>query len=200
MESLVAVSITAVAGAALLTSLGAAVQSGSESVQLAVARGLGEQLMDEIAATRLPPRNSPVPAPVMPERPRVVYNVNLVGTPRTDFDVIDDYDGWVSDNELGPTDRDGNPIGKEGHVFQSGSQTYTLIRILFIPDWDFVRSFRREVHVAHIEPDGDVGWRDVTADSDFRRVTVRVNYIDGGGNQRTLVENSRVFGYVPLAP
>jgi len=62
IESLMAVAITTIAGAALLASVGSAVQSTSETTRNLVAQGLAEQLLDEIAASRFPTDTTTAPA------------------------------------------------------------------------------------------------------------------------------------------
>ena len=81
VESLLAMSIATVAGTAMLTSVFAAISSSSAAAETAIAAGLSDQLMDEIAATRFPAAtNNPLAQPKV----------------RATFDDIDDFSGWLA--------------------------------------------------------------------------------------------------------
>jgi hypothetical protein len=177
-ESVVAVSVATVAGAALLSSLGAAVRSSSEAALFAMARGMAEQLMDEIASVRFPESSNSPP----------------LGTTRENFDDIDDYDGWSASP---PTGRTGQALGTQGATVSGVIQNRSSG---LIADADSIAHFTQEVVVQRIEPDAGTGWTVVTPHTNHRRVTVRVKYTDGQANTRTLAEITRVFSYVPVAP
>jgi len=195
IEALVAMTITATAGAALLTSLGSAVGTSREVIHRSVGRGLAEQLMDEISAARFPTATS--------RRPSSRKS-------REGFDDLDDYNGWT---DQPPTDRFGRPLGTEG-VFRFGSQDeglhlfslgqWRLGGITRLPkmrcDLNFLSRFRREVTVERIEDVSNGRWRTTDASTPLRRVTIRVLHVDPQGRERTVYTLSRVFAYVPLAP
>jgi hypothetical protein len=178
VEALIAVTITTIGGAALLTSVGAAVQTSTDAVHRAVARGLAEQMIDEIAAQRFPAATNPTPA----------------GTSRSSFDDIDDYDGWSA---RPPQDRQGLSMGTEGGTV-SGAAVPRLDAMR--PDLDLIGRFTRRVEVERIQPDSSSGWTVVSQHTNFRRVTVRVDYTDAQANTATLAEISRILTYVPFAP
>lgn len=178
VEAMIAVTITTVAGGALLASLGGAVRSSTEAMQSAVARGLAEQLMEEIAASRFPSDTNPTP----------------VGAARTGFDDIDDFAGWSA---RPPVDRLGSTLGQDGR--DSSGLPATRPEGLQ-PDADFVSCFTREVLVERVEPDTGSGWNVVSQHTNFRRVMVRVSYTDARSQTRTLAELTRIFSYVPVAP
>ncbi len=177
-ESIVAVSVAAVAGAALLSSLSAAVRSSSDAALTAQAYGLAEQLMDEIASVRFPPESNTPP----------------LGTTRENFDDIDDYAGW---NASPPTSRLGAVIGTEGATV---SVTVYSRDPALQPDDLALASFSHEVVVERIEPDGGTGWSVVPDHTNHRRVTVRVSHVDGQMNVQALASITRIYSYVPVAP
>ncbi len=178
VEALVAVTVTTIAGAALLTSIGAAVRSSTDAAHLAVARGLAEQMMDKIAAVRFPDDDIQQPSP----------------TTRENFDDIDDYNGWSSSPVQ---DRNGRALGTEGDAAASGAEFRpTSLR----PDTRFLNRLTRRVEVERIRPDPDSGWSIVSEHTNFRRVTVRVDDTNSQSNTKVLADISRVFSLVPVAP
>lgn len=177
-ESIVAVSVAAVAGAALLSSLSAAVRSSSDAALTAQAYGLAEQLMDEIASVRFPSESNTPP----------------LGVTRENFDDIDDYAGWSASP---PQSRLGAVIGTEGATV--GSVVYNRETALQ-PSGSALANFTHEVVVERIEPDGGTGWTVVPEHTNYRRVTVRVNYVDGQMNSSTLASITRIYSYAPIAP
>ncbi|MEX0702656.1 MAG: prepilin-type N-terminal cleavage/methylation domain-containing protein [Planctomycetales bacterium] len=178
VEALVAVAVTSIAGAALLSSISAAVLSSTSAAHRAVARGLADQLMDEIAAARFPAATNPAPS----------------GSTRENFDDIDDYAGL---SERPPRTRDGQVLGSEGGELGG----YPIDRVALLqPDAAFVARFAREVTVERVQPAGSGSWQVVTQYTDYRRVTVRVSHIDARGNRGRMAEVTRMFTNVPVAP
>lgn len=178
VEALVAVAVTAIAGAALLTSVTAAVISSAVVAHRAVARGLAEQLMDEIAAVRFPGASNTQPA----------------GSTRAGFDDIDDYSGLV---ESPPRTRDGQIVGTEGGEMAG----LPVSRVAMLqPDLALISRFTRETAVERVRPAANGNWEAVAEHTDFRRVTVRVLHSDARGNRGTAAEITRIFAHVPVAP
>ncbi len=178
IESLMGVTITTIAGAALLTSLSAAVRSSSDALHTAVARGLAEQLMDEIASARFPNATNTAPS----------------GSTRADFDDVDDYAGW---SESPPADRSGRELGTEGYQLL-GVDFPRLFQMR--PESSFLGAFRRSVEVERVQPDAGSGWTATTQHTRFRRVTVAVSRRNGRGRDVPLARATRIFSHVPYAP
>lgn len=179
VEALLAVTITTIAGGALLTSIGSAVQTSSESTHTTIAQGLAEQLMDEIAATRFP-EDEPIGS--------------TVALTREDFEDIDDYSGW---KQSPPTSRDGFVVGTEGFEWREFKiRRVTMMRL----NPKYIAPFSRQVDIERVEPDSGSGWNVVSQHTNHRQVTVRVNYAYPNGTIATLAEVTRIFSYVPAAP
>lgn len=176
-EALLSVTITTVAGAALLTSVGSSLGASRDAAHSLIARGLAEQLLEEIAATRFPTAASTRPA----------SKVN-----RLQFDELDDYDAWTA---RPPTTRAGLPVGTE----LSGA-TATARDARLQSDPRFLARFTQEAQVERLLPDGNGGWTTTTQLTDYRRVTVRIRYTDAQNTTTLLAQVSRVFSYVPLTP
>lgn len=177
-ESIVAVSVATVAGAALLTSLSAAIRSSGDAALTAQAYGLAEMLMDEIASVRFPESSNTPPA----------------GITREFFDDIDDYAGWSASP---PTYRLGGAVGTQGATI--GGTVYSR-EVAMQPYSLALGNFRHEVVVERIEPDGGTGWNVVPQHTNHRRVTVLVKHTDAQANVSTLASITRIYSYVPVAP
>lgn len=178
VEAVIAVSITTLAGGALLASLGGAVRSSTDAMQAGVARGLAEQLIDEIAGTRFPAATNSTPS----------------GAGRSGFDDVDDFASWSASP---PVDRQGSSLGADG-LDDSGLPAARPTGLQ--PDLSFISRFTRAVVVERVEPDTGSGWNVVSQHTNFRRVTVGVTYTDAQSHTRTLAELTRIFSYVPVAP
>lgn len=178
VEALVAVAITSIAGAALITSISASVASSVIVADRAIARGLAEQLMDEIAATRFPAATNSAPS----------------GSTRETFDDIDDYAGL---SERPPRTRSGQTIGEDGGwLYGQPIDRPPQLR----PDGDYLSRFSREVTVERVQPASSDTWDAVSQHTDYRRVIVRVIRTDARGNRSTAAELTRTFAYAPVAP
>ncbi len=178
IESLMGVTITTVAGAALLTSIGAAVRSSTDAMHASVARGLAEQLMDEIAAVRFPAAANSTPA----------------GSTRENFDDLDDYAGW---SESPPADRRGRELGTEGSLIL-GVEIPRLFQMR--PEPNVIASFQRAVEIERVQPDAGNGWTVVSQPTNFRRVTVTVSRRNARNVLIPLARTSRIFSHVPFTP
>ena len=138
VESLIAIAVTAIAGGALLTSLGAAIQSSSSAAEMTVARGLADQMMDEILSARFPTSS----------------DVRAIDGTRAYFDDLDDYDKWSS---RPPTERSGIVLGQDG-LLSGGTRLMRMDALR--TDSIALVNFTREVLVEpSSKPDGFGGWQ-----------------------------------------
>ncbi len=177
VESLVAVTVTAVAGAAALGSLIGTLRTTDELARQSVAYGLAEQMMNEIAARRFP---DGIDAPT-------------TGPGRTDFDDYDDYDDWSS---RPPTTRDGIVVGHDG----SSALGVTIRPPEMLPEMGLLERLTRRVEVQRVVPTADGGWSPIAGESDYRLITVSVDYTDALGQTSTIAQLQRVFTNVATAP
>ena len=188
-ESVIAMTVIALAGAALLTSVAGAVTSCNDSVFQAVGRGLAQQLMDEIAASKIPTTTTTVAS----------------SSVRSLFTTIDDYSGF---KESPPHTKGGDVLGTE----QSASATsYSALMTsisstssgrptaLQVPT-DFMGRFTRSVLVERVQPSSTGVWSVTTQSSLYRRVTVTVTYTVTSSQTRQVAKVSRVFAAVPPSP
>lgn len=185
-ESMIAMAVLSLAGAALLTSVAGAVQSSNDSIYRSVGQGLAEQLSDEIAASKFPTGTAGMANPI---------------PLRSWFTTIDDYDKF---SESPPRTKAGEVLGNDdaadaGTAYmnmmlgKSGSRTTELAAAP-----SFVGRFTRSVLVERLQP-GASGWTVVTQHTPHRRVTVSVAYT-ANKTTRTVAQVVRVFSSVSPAP
>ncbi len=181
IESLISVTITATAGAALFAAIGSSLGTSYSALNQTIGIGLADQMFDELASVRFPTSTDTRPAS---------------NRTRVNFDDLDDYHNW-SASPL--TRKDGLPLGWEPVTFM---QYYEVPRPgLLVPDTSFLASLTREVTVEKIEPDNDSGWTVTNDNSDFRRVTVTIKLaMNENSPDQVIAEVTRIFSYVPLAP
>ena len=172
VETVIAISLTTFAAGALLTSLTSTIQVGTDSFHTAIANGMADQLMDEIASVRFPSANT-----------------TATGVGRTGFDDIDDYNGY---SVSPPQARSGAVIGTE-----DGTGTRPAA---FRPDPRLYSRYRQQVTVERITESSGTSWNTVTTDSPLRRVTVTISYTNAQGTTTSLARQIRVFSNVAIAP
>ena len=178
VESLLAIAITSIAGSALLSAVFGAVASSSDATYRNIARGLARQLMEEVVAA---------PFPASPPTPKS-------GSTRSSFDDVDDYHGWRGSP---PTAKDGTQIGNEGYTYL----TYNIPRLTPMqPDARLMDNFARRVTVERITPSSSGGWQTTTSPSDYRRITVTVEFTNSRNHTQILARIARIYSHVPASP
>ena len=190
VESLIAMTVIALAGAALLTSIAWAVSSCNDTLFQVVGRGFGVQLMDEIAAANFP----------------AGYSAPVASTGfRYTFTKIDDYANF---SESPPHTKSGAVLGND----QSSSATDPYAAMMSMAGMssgrptalqaapEFVGRFARSVLVERVQPSATGSWSVVTQNSSYRRVTVTVTYTLPGSQARPVAKVMRVFGSITPSP
>ena len=162
-ESVTAMAVLTVAGAAALRGMAAGIAGADEAVRATVAAGLADDLAAEAFA--LPVRRPADRTPVAAEPNGTVV--------RGRFDEIDDFAGYAS--AARPVRPDGEPVGAAGGGGGAAAGTADPAADLFQ-----LSQFARTVTVEPVEPaasgDGTAGggWDAATDSAARRRVTVRV--------------------------
>jgi len=175
LEAMIAITLTTMAGTAIVTGLSASVQSSTYLNHLAMARGLAEQLAQEISAAEFP----------------TASDVVSTSTTRDGFNDLDDYHNWSSSP---PVDRTGRTLGTQSVT--AGAQRVAAMRV----DTALLSRFRREVVVERVTPNQTSGWDTTIQNSNYRRVTIRVGFQDNEGTEQQLIEQTQIYSYVPLTP
>jgi prepilin-type N-terminal cleavage/methylation domain-containing protein len=182
IEALVATTVLAMCGAAVLLGMSVSLQTTTASVEETLALGLAAQLMDEIAGARYHDSGgSPTGLPLGPTA------AETAAAGRQLFDSIDDYHGYSSKP---PVDIWGVPLGADDGA--SGPRH----ALLQLPSAHLAR-WRQSVSVSYVaiaNPSVDLP-SGVT--SDYRAVQVAIYYDDPETGERELARLRRVFANVP---
>jgi type II secretory pathway pseudopilin PulG len=182
VEAIVALTIMAVAGAALVVGMDSSLQTTNASLEETIALGMAQQLMDEVLGARyMEYGGSPHLTYLGPSAWEAAP-----GT-RERFDDIDDYNDFASQP---PTDAFGIALGADDG--QGGQRPEN-----FWASPGFFDRWQRQVEVYYVDgsdpgtrlPDGQT--------SDYRAVEVRILVDDPHRGPRTLVQLRRVVAYVP---
>jgi type II secretory pathway pseudopilin PulG len=185
LEALVAIVITAVAGAALLLGTTTALQTTEESWKRTVAAGMAQQLMDEILGQRYCAAGE--------NGRQVVLGPNSwesQGRGRERYDDIDDYHGYRS---TPPRDPWGVLLG-----YDNGEGG--LRHLAFQMPSGFFDNWRQEVDVYYVAESNPMLPLPSGQTSDFRTIEVRIVENVPNVGRREWAKLRRVVAYVPPLP
>ncbi|MBN2023936.1 MAG: prepilin-type N-terminal cleavage/methylation domain-containing protein [Pirellulales bacterium] len=186
VEAMIALTILAVAGAALLLGVDSSVQQARDSVERTIAFGMARQLMDEVAGMCYmdPSTSTPYQTTLCPSSGELA-----VGN-RNAFDDIDDFVNYTRQPPVDPwnvalgTDNGGG--GQRDPYFYTPTGFFTY--------------WKQYVDVYYVDP-SDLSQRLASGQtSDYRAVEVRIYRADPQGRERELARLRRVFAYVPSTP
>jgi type II secretory pathway pseudopilin PulG len=181
IESLVAVTITAIAGTALFSAIGASLGSSYSTLNKTIGTGLADQMLDELTSVRFPTTSDT----------RSAYT-----STRYYFDDLDDYHKWSSSP----------PVHKNGFKLGQSPMTvleyYPVSRPYYLqPETDFLNRLTREVSVERIRLDASNNWIVTSDNTDYRRVTVKIKLKASADlPNHEIAEATRIFSYIPLSP
>jgi prepilin-type N-terminal cleavage/methylation domain-containing protein len=187
IEALVATTVAAIAGTALLAGVYGSIASTKFSQEQTIANGLAQQLMDEIAGKMYcATRNQPYETTLGPS------STEQAGPGRSLFNDLDDYNGIRNEPPKDPwniaiADDDGR-----GNTSASSGLRHPSLR-----DSSFLTKWRQEVDVYYVSATNLTTKLAAGQTSDFRCVEVRIYVDDPNGARRNLVTLKRVFAYVP---
>lgn len=187
VEALVATTITAIAGTALLSGVYSSIGTTKMALEQTIAAGLAQQMMDEIAGKMYcAVRNQPYDSPLGPSA------TEQAGVGRSLYNDIDDYNGIRAEPPLDPWNIAlGNDDGRGTNGGSNGLRHPNLRISSYLTNW------RREVDVYYVSATDLQTKLTGTQTSDFRIVEVRIYVDDPNGARRNLVTLKRVFNYVP---
>ncbi len=182
MEALVAITIMAIAGSALLWGVAGAMQTTDDSLQQALAVGMAQQLMDEIIGNRY-----------HDERTSDGYQYPMAaswdenqGQGRERYNDIDDYNGL----------RFSPPVEVYGTEIGMGDGSGDLRHPNFRVAQDYFLNWRQEIDVSYVRPDDFTQAMPSGSRSDYRAVEVRIVRDDPDSDPRVLAELRQVVSYV----
>ena len=181
VEAMVAITITAVAGAAILLGISSSLESTQTAMEQTVALGLAQQLMDELAGKQFAENpSSPYDTPLGPTQ------AESAGPGRTQFTNLADYNGMV---EAPPLDLWGIPLGNGDG--QGGTRNPAMQIGSYLAHW------QRATLVYYVDPNNLANALPAGQTSNYRAVEVHVSVQDRNGALRQILVLRRVFAYVP---
>ena len=178
---MVAITITAVAGAAILLGVSSSLQSTTTAMEQTVALGLAQQLMDELAGKQFAENpTSPYDSPLGPT------SAESAGPGRTQYTNLADYNGLV---EAPPVDAWGVPLGNgDGQ----GATRNPAMQI-----GGYLSNWQRSTLVYYVDPNNLANALQAGQTSNYRAVEVHISVQDRNGALRQVLMLRRVFAYVP---
>jgi hypothetical protein len=179
IEAVLAITIMAIAGSILLLGTTASLETTKNGMYGAIARGMAQQLMDEIVGCRYcelgaDPHQYPL-GPGSDETSRLLY------------DDSDDYNGVRTKP---PKDFYGIALGKDDGL---GGQRNSLFQI---PS-GLIDNWQQEVDVYYVSESNLSTKLPAGQTSDYRVVEVRITCNNPGQSSQVLVTLKRVLTYVP---
>jgi prepilin-type N-terminal cleavage/methylation domain-containing protein len=181
LEALVAITIMAIAGSAILWGVTSAVQATDDNLQQALAVGMAQQLMDEIIGARYHAVGSDAY-----EYPLSASSWEKNGQGRERYNDIDDYNGL----------RYEPPIEHHGTEIGMGDGTGDLRHPAFRVGHDYFNNWRQEIDVYYVDPDDFTRRLPPWSTSDYRAVEVRIVREVTGSDPRILAQLRQVVCYV----
>ena len=182
VESLIAIGLTAMAGAAVLAGVYAALHTGQTMLLEVVATGLAEQWMDEIFGCRYHEKGgNPYSLLLGPE------TGEKVGQSRRFFVDADDYHGLTVEP---PLERWGIPLGRDDG---KGGERHPAL----VVNWPFLERFSIRSQVRYVRKEGLGEAVSPGSFSDYRAVEVEVGFRQGSSGVEPVYRLRRVTAYLP---
>jgi type II secretory pathway pseudopilin PulG len=182
VEAMVATSITAVAGSALLLGISSSLKTTNDVLNQSLAAGVAQRLMDEIAGKLYcGDPTQPYQYPLGPD----AYEAGSVCRER--YNDIDDYNVFSSQP---PKDCWGVAIGADDGQGGTRDPHFQIGASLFA-------NWQQNVSVYYVNPANLSQALPAGQTSDYRAVEVTINFKDPVQGTRLLTTVRRVFTYVP---
>lgn len=182
VEAMVATTLTMMIGSAVMLSLSAAMTSAEYGQQRAIAQGIADQLLDEIAGSRYHASNSgPLVWPLGVEAGE--------GSNRASCDDIDDFAGYTA----AVVDPYGQPLGRD-----QGNGSLRPTSFHCAEHW--LASWSVAVSVYYVDESNPQLRLNSGQTSYLKAVEVRVLANRPNGGTQTLAQARRLFAYAPPGP
>jgi len=182
VEAMLAITIAALAGSILLLGTTTSVETTKKGMYAAIARGMAQQLMDEIVGcVYFESGGNPYSTVLGPETGEATSGTRQL------FDDSDDYNGLRT---KAPKDFYGIALGKDDGA---GGLRNTLFQV----PAGFLDNWQQEVDVYYVS-ESKISTKLATGQtSDYRVVEVRITYNDPAQGTQLLATLKRVLSYVP---
>lgn len=181
-EVMLSMALLSIASAALLMGTSAGVQTTDESIRDMIAKGLAQQLLDEVSGKRyMEAGTTPTQWPMGPG------SDEMGGPGRSPFDDIDDYDNFTA-----------QPVKDRWNITMGTDEGDGTARdTAFQMSAGYFNRWHEQVDVDYVASSALSTPLASGSTSYYRRVRVRVFYDDPFAGTLTLADISRVFTYVP---
>jgi type II secretory pathway pseudopilin PulG len=180
VEAMVAVTITGVAGAALLVGISASLQGTTTALEQTVALGLAQQLMDELAGKQYAENAAnPYDTPLGPT------SAESAGPGRSQYTNLADYNGLAN---APPVDPWAVALGTDDG--QGSTRDPAMKASNYLANW------QRSAVVYYVDPNNLANALPAGQTSNYRAVEVQISVLDKTG-LRPVLKLRRIFAYVP---
>lgn len=180
VEAIVALSVTAMAGAVLLLAVESTLQSTTDSVQSSIADGLAQQLLDEILTKRFVSQGGdPLSNAFGPS------GTEAAGAGRERYDDSDDFHGFAAmpaEGRYGEMLGTGNDVGGLRHASMRVAPGY-------------FENWRQRVEVYFVDPN-DHRIELTNGSSLYRAIEVTIELVESDGRVRPLATRKQIIAYV----
>jgi type II secretory pathway pseudopilin PulG len=188
VEAMVALTITAVAGSALLLGVDTSLKTTNEAMEQTIATGMAEQLMDEVLGARY---TADMAGDALPHYDPDPYDPDSarfsITRDREFFEDIDDYNEYTNQP---PQDRFGVDLGSDDGEGDERHPSFKASAGMF-------SRWRRQIQVYYVSPTDLKTPLAAGQTSDYRAVEVRVLLDDPQRGWRELARLQQVVAYVP---
>ena len=181
-ESLIAITVAATAGGALMMSMGSSVETTRYTLDKMIAAGLAEQVMDEVMGTRYAGVGDGAT-----QWPLGASSDEIASGVRDGYDDTDDFADFTAsppEDPFGLAVGEGDPLGSARHSEFK------------IPS-GYVSSWTQEIEVYYVDESDPTIRLDDGDTSSLRAVEVNIYEPTTSGSTRLLVSLRRVYAYVP---
>jgi type II secretory pathway pseudopilin PulG len=182
IEAMVALSITAMAGAVLLLATQGVVETTNDAIAQTIAQGMAAQLIDEVLGARYCHASDPYETTLGPTA------AERVGSRRDRFNDSDDFHDYTA---RPPQDTWGKSLGQGDW---NGSLRHPALR----SPGDPFNQWRQKVEVYYVDPSDPTVRKASGQWSDYRAVEVTIERVETDGAIRPLAKLRRVYCYVPI--
>jgi type II secretory pathway pseudopilin PulG len=183
IEATVAITITVLAGSAILLGINSAIGTSTDMVRQQIAQGMAQQLTDEIMGAMYAQPGSGAHQTSMSAN-----NWELGGTGRERYNDIDDFHGYQSQP---PTDLYGTSLGTENG---SGAVRHVNFQV----PGNYFSRWRQKVQVYYVNANNFSQRLSGNNTSDYRCVDVTIEYQDPTRGWQQLARVRRVVSFLQV--
>ncbi|HTN74227.1 MAG TPA: hypothetical protein VL096_03235 [Pirellulaceae bacterium] len=183
IEAMVALSITAMAGAVLLLATEGVLKTTNDAVAQTIAQGMAAQLMDEVVGGRF--------VAVGDNHLSSGFSASSyekAGTGRERYNDTDDYSNY----QKSP------PVDVYGRLLGQGDEDGDLRAVNFRSPSSEFNTWRQRIEIYCVDVSNPTIRKSTSQPTDYRAVEVTIERVEPNGGVRPLAKLRRVLCYVPI--